>query len=214
MSPTLLASSTTRVGQQDPQANAERTVLGQCRVIESNVMTEGAFFGAMAWLQLLQEATSGVPADSAGVNLPLLDVARDRVAPDLRRLLDLERPHLRTALASAAEAFRSRKTLILEEWILVVTVVAAAFGALFFLIAIFWYEPSVEGLANPIRAARTLLRLLPLEIVDALPPLRVHLKAAMLELQMLKQDSFGGQTAVAAQRLREGSMQDSRRKLS
>jgi len=95
-----LASSTTRDGQIDPDANAEPTVYGQCRVIESNVMSEGAFFGAMAWLQLLQEAVSGVPPDSVGLDQPLLRVSTSRVFTNIRRLLDLERPHLRQALAA------------------------------------------------------------------------------------------------------------------
>lgn len=167
----------------------------ECRSVENGVLSRGIFSGVVAFLDIVRDFLRSIPSTSMH---PDLIQANPEALVQILRMAMVERPHLREAFSLAALAFQERSINELQESITTATTVTWVFAGCFIVVAFSFYWPVIASLSGPLRSARSLLGLIPSEMVEVLPALRLSLQQIATDVHIHGMAGGHGAHAQAA----------------
>lgn len=152
-----------------------------CRAVSDGILSKGVYSGILALVNLGHKIISDT----------LESDASDVILSNYRELVGLESPHLRTALFYASETLNTEAQLETTTGLDTVTVVSSVFVAVFAIFSLFFYIPVINVLALPLRSSRSLLTVIPDEIIFNIPDLRNAIQDVATEAQLGRRNARG-----------------------
>jgi len=153
----------------------------RCLTLDNGILAEGTY-GAV--IEIVANARR------LQVDRPRPDLNRSLFFDPERRYLhkkmaDIESPFVRFALAETSNSVEQNITELIQNGRIAQLVFNVVFACVFAIVVLATDGFLQSMLDGPIRSARSLLAFMPSEVVQALPPLRVAMRAVATEVQLI-----------------------------